>query len=548
MNNKGTFDNAIAITLIVVDPDDITKTKEYHPKSFVDGVYLDKTESENVTDHLINRLDLRHLNTAFRNLLRKSAEEGGIVKLDENGRIPLKYTNPDTIVLYYDYPDVPSLLNNTRIVEDDPYDYGRLLMINDMSGDPRSRGHHKWCIYRYTGGPINNIDSYQVIITESDIDYVIKWEHFDEIFKSSVEQIDAMARNAHKHVNNNAIKGFSEDDNGYLYYKGIKIPFREDFHSIVVTNDPFHGDVLPGDLAFHITGSKPREELPDVKPVEKIITLTGNCDEYYFGEDFELSPKVKMNTVTSAVRMFKSCPRMTYVNWYDLRSLVNADEMFRYCVSLLNLPSFNFESLISAESFAEGCISLVGVGELNAKYLENARAMFKSCNKLKNIDNITLTSLRDATSMFELCKALNYVPDMNIARTESTNAMFKSCSGLKHVGKLVTPRVTNMDGMFYSCLSLTDIAYIDFTSVTSAKDMFFNCISLKYVNIKPQSLTTDLTFNYTNLNEDCIHDIIKGLPVVNELHTLSFIKTPNAEKITADEIDSASYRGWQIVK
>ena len=189
-------------------------------------------------------MELQHLNTLFRNLLRRNAEDCGLVKLDENGHIPLKYTNPETIVLYYDYADIPDLLANSRIQveeiiiedtetgevinkyeikslirdtnedfnvpsddvyirgtgarlnENDPSDYGRLVLVNDMSMDPRSRGHHKWCLYRYIGGPTNDINSYQVIMTEKDMDYEVKWEHLDEIFKSTVEQIDNAVRNA----------------------------------------------------------------------------------------------------------------------------------------------------------------------------------------------------------------------------------------------------------------------------------------------------------------------------------------------------------------
>ena len=531
----------VAITLVVTDPDNPHRTQVYHPKTYADGVYIDNSKKHTVLDHIDDKLDHYHLNRRFRELL---STNGGLVKLNEDGVIPGEQINPSCIVLYVEFSNITDLIISNTF--DPVVDYGRLVLVNDVSGDPRIINHSpRWGIYRLIGDNPRDLMSYQIIITEAEFDRVADWEDFSDLFRSTVEEIDKAVRDSHSHDNKTVLDKFIEY-NGDLYYRGFKISYRDDFQSIVITTDPEMRDVMPRDIAFYITDTRDKTIYPEVEPITPFKTLSGNCDNMYSGND-ELTegPKLKMNMVTSAIGFFANCINMTSIPWYSTNNIIKGDRMFKGCIKLQAIPALSFTSMTSAEEFAAGS-GIRTKGDIIAPILSNGKAMLKDCTRLSNLGKVFAPLARDMSYFLYNAYLLKELKsEIDISNCLDASHMFELCVNLKHVDKLISPKVTNMNSTFKGCRELVDIAYINFTSVTDATDTFDGCVNLKRVNVKPESITTSISFANTKLDINNIRLIIKGLGVTNNA-TIDFSNTPGARYLTDNEISSLIVRGWTV--
>ena len=537
------------ITVIVTDPNNPERTIAYYPKSYADGVYLDYTKTYTFRDHIDNAVDEHiHLNRAFRELLSKRPDEGGLVKLDDNALIPGEYINPSCIVLYVEFDTINDLLVNNTF--DPVEDYGRLVLINDVSTDPRtSINTPRWGIYRLVGPDTRDVYSYQRIITEAEFDRTADWSEFSDLFQSTVEEIDKAVLDSHNHTNHSVLEKLFTMGDGYLYYRGMRISFRNDFQTIVVTTDPEMHGVMPKDIVFLVTDTRDKTIYPEVEPIEPILVLSGNCDNLYRGNtDLTVGPKIRTNLVTSANGMFAECNNMRSIPWYSTRSIRSANMMLRGCSSLQSIPAISFESMETAEEFAANS-GIKSMGDIMSARLINAKGMLKNCTRLVNVGIINIGMAKDTSYFFYGDTALKELKTyIHIELCEDSSHMFEGCTALKIVEHLSTPRVKLMTDMFKGCTDLRTVNYIDFTDVVDATGMFDGCPNLKRVVPKPASITTNLSFENTSLDIDSIRTIIKGLGVVSTHTTINFRNTPGIDKLTDQEISSLVIAGWTIIR
>lgn len=542
------------MTLLVVDDNDITKTKEYYPKTYADSVYLgSKLFGKTFSDHMNdNYKDLVHLKNSEIELLRKTPEEGGLVKLDPNGYIYAKHTNPITVALYYDYLDVHELINSSTFVL--PRDYGRLVMVRDSFDDPRSRNKHKWTLYRYIGPAANNILSYQVIISEIDIDLVFTWEQFTEGMRATVEEIDNAIKASHKHNNLNVIEKFHLDQEGNLNFDGMPVSIREKFKSFVLGRENETPYLLNGDMGMQITSVRQidtSEENPVITVDEdhtfdQTITLSGDCSEMFRSRtDLINSPKLNTSLMTKADHFFDSCIHLKSIDWYDFRKVVSANYFAYECQDLKYFPEFELTSLEEAESFLYNS-GIESFGDLIAPELKSLNNFFNNCFHLKSINSINAPKAISMNNMFYNCIQLTELPYIiKIPEVQSTELAFFGCTNLRKIGKINSPSVRIMNRMFANCSKLVSIEEIDMSSCDEAENMFTGCNELKYVGIKPGTLKTNISFFNTKLSIDCLRKIIKNLPVVSD-KTITISFTDAASKITTEEIANAKVKGWTI--
>lgn len=545
-------DKEFYVTLIVIDEDDITKTKEYYPKSYANGIYLRKKLFGNTfLEHMEDKDELLHPTEDELNLIRRTPEEGGIVKLDSEGRIPIKYTNPTTIALYYNYNTVYDLINSATF--ELPKDYGRLVMVKDSYGDPRSKNKHKWTLYRYIGPVTDNILSYQVLITELDIDLVFTWDQFTADMQSSIQEIDDMVRLSHSHDNFQVIDRFHIDHDGNLNFRGIPISIREKIQSFVLGKDVEDVFLLNGDMGIQIlsvrqidTDLSPAATVDDNQICAPITTIRGDCSNMFKARtDLTESPRLYTNLMTKADHFFDGCINLESIDWYDFKNVISANYFANDCQSLKSFPALKFDNLENAESFLASS-GIINFGDLNAPKLKDLHNFFNNCVRLKSVDNIIVPSVTSIDNMFYNCVSLENLPYIiDIRNTLYAEFSFFACRSLKHVGKIISPKLVLANQMFANCTKLISIEEIDFSSCTSASNIFTGCTELQHVGIKPGTLKTDISFFNTNLTLTSLRKIIKDLPPVNNC-TITINYTQAAASITDEEIANARVKGWTI--
>ena len=544
-------DRDYALTFIVIDEDDITQTKEYYPKTYAEAVYLgEHLLGHTALDHIEDNDVCLHPTENELKLLRRTPEEGGLVKLDSNGHIKIEHTNPSSIALYYDYPDIRSMLTQNNFVL--PRDYGRLVMVRDAYGDIRSNNIHKWTLYRYIGPNKDNILSYQVIISEIDVDLKFEWSQFTADMQATVQQIDDAVNKRHEHSNKNVLDKFSTDTNGNLIYNSTQISFRENSKSFVIGRDGEEVYLLNGDMGIQMIDVREKDTdsheptVDDNMRSEQLISIRGDCsDRYRNRTDLVNAPKLDTLFMTKADGFFDGCTNLKSMYWYEFKNVVSANSFAKDCRLLKQFPELDFSSLKSAISFLANS-GIVRFADLAGKNITNVSSFFYSCVYLKGVNSIDLPNATTIDNIFYNCASLEDLPEIiNIPNAVYAEGAFFECRSLKKVGKLISPKMKNANQLFANCASLVSIEEIDFSSCTSATDIFTGCTELRYVGIKPGTLKIDLSFFNTKLSLLSLQKIIRELPVVNN-KTITINYTEAASQLTDEEISDARVKGWTI--
>ena len=533
------------ITLKVADKNDPSKSMDYNPRTIASQVLLSALASKSIKSHFVQLGS--HLTKEERKLLGSDPKDGGIVRLNKDGFIPIEYTNPVTCAMYYDYATIDDMLSKCTLSL--PGDYGKLIMVKDASADTRTLIRTEWCIYRYIGNHSNNdIRSYQRIISKGDMDVALEWNKLDHHIQSKAEDIDSMVKLNHMHLNTDVLDELGTDDKGNLYFHGTRIIRRDEFHGFIETEDPTLSNIFNGDMALRITSRKNHEEIPtkQIKHVTPITTLEGNCDRK-FKADIEVTTGYPLitNAVTSMKEFYSGCINLTYIPYYDTSHCQYFDNFAKDCTSLKTVAPISFASAISLESFAEGSTVETYGGDIVSDTAVKALRMFYNCKNLKYINNISLPACFDVSSMFENSGIISTNDTINIHYASNTNRMFAGCKSLTSIYYIDTASAKTMNQMFMNDINLTFINYIDFSSCTSANDIFAGCSKLGMVNIKPKSLHIDLSFKGTALTLAAFRNIISGLDPKTP-HTIDITDTPALRFYTAEDATNLAKTGWKI--
>ena len=526
------------LTLTVVDPNDITKTKEYYPKTYNDAIYIDKELKQPFYETLIPN----HLRPEEKELFVKSALEGGLVLLDKNGFVPLQYFNKSTQALVIEFENVTDLLTKNDF---DIRYKNRLVIVGDDGDDPirdpKDTDKPAWAIYRYLGGDNHARESWQKLIRETDMDISIEWENIDDKPKSDILAIQEMIIDHHAHDNLNILDELNESD-GLLTYKGIKLTSRDTFHAISVTKDPYVG-TLPGDLAFHITQTRISDDED-----EEVLVLEGNCDNLFADRlDFDEGPALNTANVTSMKSFFSKCLLLKSTPWYNTSKVKNTSYMYFRCNRLESIGSMDFSEVENADFMFAYCKVLKRLQTFGfSSKLKSANNMFIGCTDIEFIGDIDTSGLENASNMFCECENLKEIPSMYFRNIKNASGMFKKCKSIENLMILDTGLTTDMTSMFEDCYKLKSIYQIDFSSAEKLNDIFSGCMNLESVNIVQGSLKKSISFAYTNLSTASLTKLIYALPILEERENIVVTGTPAAE-INSVMIENANQKGWNII-
>ena len=544
--NKKYYD----LTLMALDRKDITQTQEYHPKVLASSVLLKPKGRQTVAHHLNNKLAYIHLTEEDMAALRSDPEHGGFVKLDERGYIPPQYINPDYIALYYEYDTVEEMLQNNHLGEDD---FGRLLMTRDGSGDYRLRHLPPltWVIYRLTDvtNP-RSIDSYQVIMKKIDMDMVVTWENIAQDFRSSVQEIDKMVRDAHEHVNKDVIEKLRSTDEDQLLYNGKRIIRRSEFQAVITKRNDDYANVFKDDMVVRITKDEDHTVYPDLATLphpEPFIILEGNVDGYYKDNtEMETSPKIRTINCTSMKEMFSGCTNLKSLTPFSTKNSTDMSNFLDGCESLSYADGISFKSTETINYFASNS-GLCSYGDITAPVALTAKEAFAYCSELTKVGVVKLPLATNASGMFKNDIKLERMRDtIMLPKVIVIDEMFSGCVELKEVASIQCPYMESARVLFNNCVNLVSIGYLDILSCNDATGMFSGCANLTYVYFPPHSLHTDISFSNTNLCMRSLKMIISAMQ--NGSYTIDISNTPANYEIKQEYVDEIINKGWTILR
>ena len=268
-------------------------------------------------------------------------------------------------------------------------------------------------------------------------------------------------------------------------------------------------------------------------------------------------------------------------DYYDTNNKYSGDIR----VYIKEIPMINTENLTTMYQFFSNCQNLTNIPKINTSNVTNMNMMFLSCGKLKTIPALDTSKVTDMSSMFSGCASLIEIPELYTNNVVNMSNMFKDCSNLKTIPALDTSKVTDMSNMFYRS-GITIIPELNTSNVRYVTDMFYVCVNLitipklnfesmtnvssflsganNVVNIggfenlgAAYSTTQSADYYYyrldltscTKLTHESLMNVINNLYDIKtkgcKVQSLRLGAT-NLAKLTAEEIQIATSRGWSV--
>lgn len=540
--------NYYDLTLCVMSRENPDELEVYYPVISADSVLLKPGGRQTILHHIEGNTKLKHLTDEEKQLLRDNPKEGGLIRLDNNGYIPIDYINPTMMALYHEFPTSRDMVNDNTFTSND---YGRLVCVRDSLGDPRV-GHGEgnnpeWVIYRITDiSKLRDINGYTVVLSKHKMDKYAYWNKLDHHINSSPESIDKMVSHSHSH--RFSTETIYENSNGQLVYKGVPITFRDDVRAIIVTESVDEINRMnKGDIGLLITKVRELIRINENVPHEiPFVQLIGNQDELYRNTTtMTKGPKLDMSEVTSCMGFFRNCPDLETYMWYDTSKSVDMSYMNYGCTRLTHIPALSFKSCVNMDSFAE-LSGIVRFFDVSSETVETAVHAFKECTKMECIDLIDLPNATMLNGFFYGDKKLKIVPrTINIPNARTIDEFFKGCNSLETVYEMRTGNVLSMLATFMNCNKLKFIGSIDMSRCGDTECMFYGCSSLETVNIVPNTLSTDISFANTKLTSGSLKNIIKAIKAGSHCE-LDISNTPAAANLSSADESKIVAKGWRL--
>ena len=277
-----------------------------------------------------------------------------------------------------------------------------------------------------------------------------------------------------------------------------------------------------------------------------VATSGVNINDYYYTKD----------TYYGGIRKYiKEIPML------NTETLDTMYGFFAGCTNLTNIPNINTSKVTNMSTMFNGCKKIETIPALNTSKVTDMSGMFSECPALIEIPELDTSNVTTMSSMFNRCKNLKTVPTMNTNKVTTMAFMF-SYSGITTIPELNTSNVTSVYNMFYSCSNLITIPKLNFENVNNVSgflDGASNVINIGGFENLGKAYLTNKSANYSNYGlvlTNCSKLTYDSL--MNIINNLYDIKTKgckeqrlqlgskNLAKLTAEEIQIATSRGWSV--
>ena len=282
------------------------------------------------------------------------------------------------------------------------------------------------------------------------------------------------------------------------------------------------------------------EELSETADVEEITgcidglslisELTDFKSFFYLNARLYLLPNFKYETTSKGTdfsSMFSNCSSITTIPQIDTSKGTDFHEMFSYCRNITTIP------LIDTSNGT------------------NFSSMFSWCTSLTTIPKIDTRNGIYFRNTFYYCNSLTTIPKIDTSNGTFFTYMFYNCTRLTTIPKIDTSNGTYFDYMFYKCTSLTTIPELNASKNTSFDNTFNNCTKLQNITFVGTINANGLNLSYsTKLTHDSLMSLINALADKSGDTSTTWkvtIGSTNKAKLTAEELEIATMKGWSIV-
>lgn len=250
------------------------------------------------------------------------------------------------------------------------------------------------------------------------------------------------------------------------------------------------------------------------------------------------------------------------LNNLDTKNLTSTHYMFASCTNLLSVPLFDTSHVDNMAYMFYGCQSLVSVPLFDTSNVRNMVEMFSYCPNLVSIPLFDTSNVTDMTRVFGQCNSLTEIPLFDTRNVTDMYNLFYGCRNITEIPALNTSKVMNVSQMFMMCLNLTTVPQLDFSSVNNVSNIFYSVSSITnlggFLNLgNAYAPNQSANYSYYTLdlsNQSRItHDSLMN--VINNLYDIAnkgvkpqklVLGSKNLAKLTAEEIQIATSRGWSV--
>lgn len=277
--------------------------------------------------------------------------------------------------------------------------------------------------------------------------------------------------------------------------------------------------------------------------------------------DYELN-NLDGKRLTSTYYMFQRCTSLVSVPLFDTSNVTNMAYMFGNCINLKTVPLFNTSNVTNMAYMFNDCQSLVTVPLFDTSNVTNMTEMFGHCPKLASLPLFNTSKVTNMTRTFGQCTNLTEIPLFDTRSATNMSDLFYDCRKLQEIPALNTSNATNVSEMFMSCTNLKTVPQLNFGKVTNVSRIFYYMRSivnlggfLNLGNAYAPNQSANNSFYTLDLStqDNITHDSLMN--VINDLYDIAnkgvmpqslILGSANLAKITAEEIQIATDKGWEV--
>jgi len=201
---------------------------------------------------------------------------------------------------------------------------------------------------------------------------------------------------------------------------------------------------------------------------------------------------------------------------------------------VLNKCDFNRNTTI--ETIIMGDIPLLGDMREKVRYLSGLKIFIMG----------NLPKVSDCYGIAINNRSIEKVELGNIPSGYRFQQAFAGCYSLKSVKIGDISHSNTNQYMFQNCTSLVDLTLGDFSGASNVTQMFSNCTALENLTFTGSTCSISFNLSYcSRLTHDSLMSVLNALPSIENSATLT-LGTINKNKLTLEEMEIATNKGWQI--